>query len=118
MLETIYAENSNEGLKFRRMPVELQFAPVFSLVSMDVNKDGKADLISGGNLSATRSRTGKLTGNTGFIFLGNGKGDFSLIHPRKTGLAVKGDVRKILTDNNRLFVGVNNAPLLIYDLHN
>jgi hypothetical protein len=115
-LSSVYVENGREGLKIKPMPLELQFAPVFAMTSMDVNKDGNPDLVSGGNMSATRARTGKLTGNTGFVFLGNGKGDFRFLHPAESGILIRGDARNMATDGNRLFVAVNNAPLLVYEL--
>jgi hypothetical protein len=98
------------------LPVEFQFAPVFSMAAMDVNKDGNPDIISGGNLSATRSRTGKLTGNPGFVFLGDGHGNFSFLPPAQTGINCKGDVRQMLIIKDRIIIGVNNSPVLVYQL--
>jgi hypothetical protein len=114
--ETAYIRNDTDSFEVVPMPVALQFAPVFSLAVMDVNQDGKADIVSGGNLSATRARTGKLTGNYGFVFLGDGKGSFDFVPPVKTGMYTKGDVRNIIIDRDRIIVGANNLPIQTYEL--
>src|SRR5262249_23974047 len=85
-MQSCYLRNDGDSLSLIPLPVEMQIAPVFSTAVMDVNHDGKMDFISVGNLSGTRSRTGKMTGNTGFVFLGNGKGQFEFVKPFTAGL--------------------------------
>jgi hypothetical protein len=92
----------------------MQLAPVFTVEACDANNDGKSDFIAMGNLSGTRARTGKLTGNTGFLFFGDGKGKFKFVHPQVTGLRCVGDVRKIVFDKQRLFVASNNLLVECY----
>jgi hypothetical protein len=103
----------NEGNRFvlEPLPVEMQIAPVFAIAILDVNADGNLDFVAGGNLTGTRSRTGKMTGNTGFVFLGDGKGGFEFVDPVATGLHWTGDVRKIVVDGEGVIVGINNAPM-------
>ena len=77
-LKTSLFRNDSGKFKAEALPMEFQFAPVFSMVTMDVNADGNSDIIAGGNLTATRARTGKLTGNYGVVALNDGKGKFSI----------------------------------------
>lgn len=115
-MRSCYLRNDEGRLVLVPLPVELQIAPVFAFAVRDLNEDGKLDFVSGGNLSATRSRSGRMTGNTGYTFLGDGNGNFSFVRPEFAGLRCVGDVRAMKWDNNRLIVGVNNAPIQIYTL--
>jgi hypothetical protein len=117
VLETCYFERRGNGFIMKPMPLQMQFSPVFGLAVMDVNNDGNPDVITGGNLSATRARTGKLTGNTGFVFSGDGHGNFSFLNPRVTGLRVPGDVRHLISFNDQVIFGVNNGPVKRYKLN-
>ncbi|HEY8937440.1 MAG TPA: VCBS repeat-containing protein, partial [Cyclobacteriaceae bacterium] len=116
-MRSCYLRNDGDSLMSIPMPVEMQIAPVFALAVTDINGDGKQDIITGGNLSATRSRTGKMTGNTGFVFLGDGKGNFSFVSPMQTALRCIGDVRKLIFDNDRIFIANNNAGVQCYILN-
>jgi hypothetical protein len=114
-METSYLRNEGGKLTFVDMPVELQFAPVFAMSSVDVNADGNPDIITAGNLSATRARTGALTGNHGFVFLGDGNGNFKSA-PAGSGLGLSCDIRKIVWDGSTLFVGCNNDSIRTFRL--
>jgi hypothetical protein len=57
-----------------------------------------------------------MTGNTGFVFLGDGNGKFKFITPAKTGLRSPEDVRKIVVDGDRIIMGINNAQVQMYEL--
>lgn len=94
----------------------MQMAPVMALAVMDVDGDGIKDLITGGNLSSSRARTGKMTGNTGFIFKSDGKGGFKFISPSQTRINIPGDVREIAVNGREVFFGVNNEAVRKYSL--
>jgi enediyne biosynthesis protein E4 len=115
-METSYLRNDNGQLRFAQMPVEAQFAPVFAMSSFDVNSDGNMDLIAGGNLTGTRARTGVLTGNHGFVFLGDGKGNFRVLAAKESGLKLSGDIRKIVLDGSTLIAGCNNDSVRTFRL--
>jgi hypothetical protein len=98
------------------LPLQFQMAPIFSMVAGDFNEDGNLDIISGGNLTATRARTGRLTGNYGVVAYGDGKGNFTSLSNSQSGLCIKGDVRHMVIENNSLIVAVNNSYILQYKL--
>jgi hypothetical protein len=116
-MQSCFMQNNGDHLTLVPLPVQMQIAPVFAVAVMDVNYDSTLDFIALGNLSGTRSRTGKMTGNTGFVFLGDGKGKFNFVAPEKAGLRLTGDSRSALVDGNRLMVGVNNSSVCFYRLN-
>jgi enediyne biosynthesis protein E4 len=116
--ESCYVRNDGNHFTVLPMPMQFQFAPVFAMAAVDVNSDGIPDLVSGGNLSAARARTGKLSGNTGFIFLNDGRANFTFVPPAIAGISIPGDVRQIAVTNNTMIVGVNDSKLTIYRLNN
>ena len=113
-LKTSLFRNNSGKFKAEALPMEFQFAPIFSLATMDVNTDGNTDIIAGGNLTATRSRTGKLTGNLGVVGLNNGKGNFKVLKQFESGLNLKGDVRRLIVMDDILMAGINNHQVLSY----
>ena len=110
-MQSCFVRNDGNRFVLQSLPIEMQIAPVFAVAVLDVNGDGNLDIIAGGNLTGTRSRTGKMTGNTGFVFLGDGQGGFDCVSPSETGLQWTGDVRKIVVDGETMIVGINNAPV-------
>ena len=117
MEESCYLRNDGNHFTLTPLPIQFQFAPVFAMAAVDVNGDAIPDIISGGNLSAARARTGKLSGNTGFVFVNDGRGNFTFVPPTLAGINIPGDVRHIAVANNTMFVGVNDSPLRIYRMN-
>ncbi|HPM32311.1 MAG TPA: hypothetical protein PLJ60_18400 [Chryseolinea sp.] len=115
-LQSCLFRNNAGKFSAEPLPMEFQFAPVFSMVAMDVNGDGNLDLVAGGNLSATRARTGKLTGNCGIVALNNGKGKFTVLKPSLSGLSLSGDVRSFIVADDILMTGINNQNIKTYRL--
>jgi enediyne biosynthesis protein E4 len=116
MAESCFVRNQSGKLVFKPMPFEMQMAPVMSMALMDVDGDGIDDLITGGNISGTRARSGKMTGNHGFIFRSDGKGNFEFIPPYKSGISVSGDVRKVISNNGEVLFAINNGTVRTYQL--
>jgi enediyne biosynthesis protein E4 len=114
--ETCYLKNDNGKLKLSILPKELQFAPVYAIGAIDINRDGYDDLITGGNMSSGRARTGKMTGNCGFVFLNDGKGHFTFIKPSISGIGINGDVRKIIAGKNSIYFALNDGKVMRYEL--
>jgi len=106
----------NDSGKFTLIPLpnEFQVAPIFSILDIDIDLDGRPDIITAGNLSGTRSRTGKLTGNCGIVGLNDGKGQFNAMRQTDSGLSLMGDVRRILQLNEFLVIGINNQKVQTY----
>lgn len=122
-LATIYLENrGKDGFIPRSLPNEAQYSPVYGIVSLDANGDGKKDLILAGNNSWARIKFGRFAANHGTLLLGDGKGNFTYTPQFKSGLNIRGDVRSILLINSakypKLIFGLNNSSIINYTLTN
>lgn len=107
--ETIYLENDKGNFKPKKLPVQAQYAPVFAIAAIDVNKDGYKDFVLGGNLERTRVRIGKVDANHGQVFLNDKKGNFVY----GGILGIDGDVRDLKVVDNQLVVGINNKAISV-----
>lgn len=117
-LETSYFVLSNSGkFESKPLPVEVQFAPVFSLESTDLNGDGFEDLIIGGNLLDTKLKFGRLDALHGLVLLGNGKGGFKSLSINASGLGLRGEIRGITQVGNYLAIHLKNRGLYLYQSH-
>jgi hypothetical protein len=117
VLSTLYFENKGNKFEERKLPIEVQFAPIYAIAAMDVDKDGDSDVVMGGNESNVRVRIGKSDANKGLILLNDGKGNFSSLPQRRSGLNVVGDVRSIEWVGDEIIFGLNNAKIRTFKLH-
>ncbi|MEX6686584.1 VCBS repeat-containing protein [Danxiaibacter flavus] len=117
-MRTVYLENrGTNGFIQHNLPVEAQYAPVYSIVITDANNDGKKDILLTGNNSWTRIKFGRYTANHGVLLLGDGKGNFSYAPQYKSGLQLKGNVRSAaVINNNKIIVGVNDGAAILLQL--
>lgn len=108
----------NTGKQFKKgvLPVQAQFSPVFAVTVLDYNKDGKKDLLLAGNISQGRLRLGKYDAGYGLLLQGDGRGGFVAVSQKQSGLAVKGDVRSILSLVDRVIFGINQEAVRAYRL--
>ncbi len=115
-LQTSYfALGSANKFENRELPLEVQFSPVYTSHSMDVNNDGNLDLIIGGNIKSGKLKFGKQDANQGLVLVGNGKGEFRALPQLESGLSIRGDVRAISNLNNQLVFLVKSRGLIIYE---
>ncbi|MDJ1506697.1 VCBS repeat-containing protein [Xanthocytophaga agilis] len=118
--ESVYIENTGSKLILKPLPIEAQYAPIYAILSEDVNQDSKPDLILAGNLSTTRVKFGKYDASYGLLLLGDGKGYFTSVPPSQVGLYLKGDIRCLQTlspstGKKILLAGVNNNAVVSYE---
>jgi hypothetical protein len=114
-LNTTYFETGADG-KFheKALPLQVQYSPVFTITSLDYDKDGKKDLLLCGNINQARLRFGKCDANYGMLLKGDGKGNFTYINQQQSGFNIWGDVRSVLTVNNTLLFGINQGAIKAY----
>lgn len=116
-LKTAYFEQGADG-KFheKALPVQAQFSPVYTITQLDFDKDGKLDLLLGGNISHARLRFGKCDANYGVLLKGDGKGHFTYVNQQQSGFQLWGDVRAVLPVNNMLLFGINQEAVKAYQM--
>jgi hypothetical protein len=116
-LQTTFFESDSTG-KFHigRLPLQAQYAPVYTITSIDYNHDGNEDLLLCGNMNHARLRPGKYDASYGVLLQGNGKGGFTYIPQQQSGFHLQGDVRSVVNINNTLLFGINQQPVKAYQL--
>jgi enediyne biosynthesis protein E4 len=107
--------NGNGNFTFQNLPVGIQLSSVKSIIPIDINGDGKIDLITGGNEFGFQPQLGRLDASTGDVLINDGKGIFSIIN--KSGIILHGQVRDIVAvkrndKTNLLFLQNNEYPVL------
>jgi len=87
-----YIENLGNGhFKISPLPIEAQEAPVYGMLSEDVDGDGNLDLLLVGNDYGMEPYSGRHDAFMGLYMKGNGKGSFSPLPLPESGFFVKGD---------------------------
>jgi hypothetical protein len=104
---TMVGINDNGKIRLVELPKEAQFSPVKSSVIKDIDGDGNADLLLGGNLYQSEVETPRADAGLGLLLLGDGKAGFSVATPAESGLNERSDVRAISALNNGLILVVN-----------
>jgi enediyne biosynthesis protein E4 len=114
-LKTAYFERGADG-KFaeKELPLQAQYSPVFTITSLDYDKDGHTDLLLCGNCNQARLRFGKCDANYGVLLKGDGKGNFQYVPQQQSGFKLWGDVRSVLPVNDLLLFGINQKELKAY----
>jgi hypothetical protein len=116
-LKTAYFESgTNNRFLEKALPLQSQFAPVYTITSLDYNNDGKQDLLLFGNINHARLRFGKDDANYGVLLRGDGKGNFSYVNQQQSGFNIRGDVRSVININNTLLFGINQSDIKAYTI--
>ena len=110
----------NEGggkFTIKELPVIAQLSSINSLLCKDINKDGKKDLIFGGNISDCLPQFGKLDASYGTVLLNKGSREFIDMPSSRTGISITGMVRDIAEipgnqNSYLLFLRNNDFPVM------
>ncbi len=112
----------NDGGKysFKKFPMEAQISPINDVVYTDLNKDGKMDIIAGGNLYSTEVETTRLDAGVGTVMLSNGDGTYDVEPSKETGLLIKKNVKHLALlkgkDKSTLVIANNNDKVETFKL--
>ena len=115
---SIIALNKGNGrFDIHLLPVMVQMSSVNAIQCTDVNGDGHADLVLGGNEYGFLPMFSRLDASLGHLLLGDGKGNFSWVGPARSGLDVTGQVRDIARIRGKdqdylLFLRNDDFPVL------
>jgi len=105
------------GFSVKPLPVWVQLSSVNAICISDINSDGKADLLLGGNMFSFPPQFGRLDASYGHVLLGDGKGNFHYVENKNTGIVIKGEIKDIkeIKNNNQksyLFTQNDSIPVL------
>ncbi|HKH62719.1 MAG TPA: VCBS repeat-containing protein [Flavitalea sp.] len=116
---SIIAFNEGNGnFSINKLPVDVQFSSLNAVLSMDINRDGKADLILGGNQFGFQPQFGRLDASAGHVLLNSGDKHFQTVPADQSGMKLTGQVKNIAEiagKHGRRYVLVlqnNEVPLL------
>ena len=115
----ILINKGDQNMQLVSLPTWAQIAPIRSMRTMDINKDGYLDILATGNLFPAEVETVRYDAGIGLTMLGDGKGGFSEMPVAKSGFFTPYDARsiEILKDkDNRpiILVGNNRERLQIF----
>jgi hypothetical protein len=91
-----YLKNNGKGaFTVIPLPNPAQISAVNSIISDDLDGDGKLDLVIAGNLYGSEVETPRNDAGIGLFLKGDATGHFKSLPARESGLFIPGDVRQI-----------------------
>jgi hypothetical protein len=117
---TLFINQGGKNFRSQVLPKYTQISIVRSIRALDVNHDGKSDLVIGGNFYGTDAQLGRYDASVGAVLIGDGKGEFQVVGPADSGFCIPGNVRSILpvksADGMNFFVARNNDKSSLFRL--
>lgn len=114
-----YLENLGNGrFKVTPLPNSAQVSSLNSFILDDFNQDGHQDILAAGNLFVSEIETTRNDAGVGNLLLGDGKGTFTSLPARQSGVFLPYDVKrmKVLNTKKRgktILVGVNDGEVVL-----
>jgi enediyne biosynthesis protein E4 len=92
----VLLNNGKVGFVVKPLPAQAQFSPVYGICVKDFDDDGKPDLLLGGNFFQSRPEAGIYDAGHGLVLKGDGKGNFTALREKESGIHLTGQVRDIV----------------------
>lgn len=117
-LQSVVAWNDGEGrFRVEPLPNEAQMAPMYAVELLDIDLDGTAEILMGGNLYETKPEVGRYDASYGVVLKADRAG-LRQVSAAQSGFWITGPVRDmdLLAANGRnlLVVSVNNDSLAAF----
>jgi ASPIC and UnbV./FG-GAP repeat. len=119
--QSIIAINDGKGhFTIQPLPMMVQLSSVNAINCTDINGDNKPDLVLGGNMFGFPPQFGRLDASYGHLLTNDGKGNFTWIESKKSGLKLKGEIKDITEikskDKRYLLLVQNNEMPALYQI--
>ncbi len=114
---TLFLSDANNKFQEKPLPIEVQAAPIFTITTLDFDKNGKKDILLAGNINHARLKFGKYDANYGLLLRGDGQGQFSAVTQPQAGFRLTGDVRSAILLKDILILGLNQQPSKAYKMN-
>lgn len=112
-MKTSWIENLGNGsFKIHALPIEAQIAPVYGILTTDIDYDNLIDIVLIGNDFGMEVQQGPADAFVGLILKNQGNGSFKSIPLENSRFYVPGDAKSLVKLNN------NNRPLIIASQNN
>lgn len=119
--QSVIALSKGNG-KFEMVPLnkEAQFSSINAILVNDFNKDGKQDVLLGGNSLHYIPMFGRLDSNKGILLINKGKGKFDFVPNAKSGMYLNGEVKQLFKvavgQKNKIVSLINNQKPQVFEL--
>ncbi len=118
MRTSLAINKGNGNFSLSALPAPAQFTKMYAALVNDFDGDGKNDILLGGNFFEVKPEMGRYDASYSTMLKGDGKGGFTFIPNKTSGIYIKGEIRDIkpLMDasSSRLVIARNNEPLLVF----
>lgn len=117
-LASCVAINNGDGtFSLKPLPIEAQMSTSNGFLVDDFDKDGKADILVGGNFYASKPEVGRYDASYGVVLKGDGSGGFEALPYESTSLHIDGQIRELgslnIGERKSVLVVKNNEPVEI-----
>jgi len=112
-MQSSYIENKGNGqFEIKPLPLETQVAPIYGMISQDIDNDGFLDLILVGNDYGMEPGSGRHDAFMGLCLKGSGAGTFTPMSFNTSGFFVNGDAKGLANirtaDGKNMLVSTQN----------
>jgi len=124
MLSSVMLLNNGKGkYALSKLPVQVQWSPVFAFLTGDFNADHKTDMVTAGNFYGVLPYEGRYDAGYGTVCLGIGASGFNVLSPFQSGFMARGEVRdikkiKLANGSQCLLIARNNDTLTFLRVDN
>jgi hypothetical protein len=117
-LQSAYIENKGNGhFTMKPLPIESQAAPLYGMMSDDIDNDGNLDLLLVGNDYGMEPYSGRHDAFNGLCLKGDGKGNFKSLSIPESGFFVGGDAKGLArvhtATNEDIWIATQNQDSLV-----
>ncbi|HMC85827.1 MAG TPA: VCBS repeat-containing protein, partial [Chitinophagaceae bacterium] len=122
ILSSVLLTNDGKGnFSISKLPMQVQWSPVFSFLTGDFDGDHKTDIIAAGNFYGVLPYEGRYDAGYGSVLLNKDASVFIALSPFQSGFMPTGEIRDIkaikTADNKTIFaLARNNNSILFYRL--
>jgi len=119
MQSSVFINNKNGTFTIKALPMEAQLSPMYGIAAEDFDKDGNIDILMGGNFYQSKPETGIYDASYGTLLKGDGKGNFTIVPSKQSGINIRGAVRDIVViqigKKKAILVAGNNEAIKIFN---
>jgi hypothetical protein len=112
----LFINNGEQKFTPVPLPWQAQLSPLRSAVATDINQDGFVDLVMAGNFYENNVQLGRSDADFGSILINNGASKF--VYQMIPGMTIKGQVRKLVDENDKIWVIKNSDMSTIISSNN
>jgi len=114
--ESILLKQTGSGFVIISLPREAQEFPIMDIERVDLENDGKDEIIIAGNIYQTEVETPRLDSGQGYLLRLNTSSEYDVIPTSVSSLSIPGDVKSLLTvelqNGKRIIIAGKNQSLL------